>query len=284
MISYANGKYIPSDEVAFPIIEDAVGSIRGYRIFTACKTVNGAIFRFDCHVARLWNSANVLGMQLPHSKDELKRIMDTLIDRNRAEPGERLFEIFYSGGPSAGNGTSPVGPAQLYILVLPLRLPDASWYSKGVSLATFKYQRPFPEIKLTFYVGAVVAHQTVVAAHNADLPLFVTDEASPEILEGSTFNFFVVQKGHLKTPSLDGRILDGITRRSVIDVATREGREVIEASVPLDYRWDEAFLVSSTRNIVPVTRVDDHVIGNGQPGPVTLAVMERFAEEMPNWH
>jgi branched-chain amino acid aminotransferase len=273
MISYANGQYVASDVLAFPAIGDAVGSIRGFRIFTACKTVQGVLFCRAEHIDRLWDSAKMLGMELPHSQDELNRIIDEVLAKNAEFPGERLLEIFYSGGPASANGTSPIGPAQLYILTLPLKSPAPEWYSQGISLATFPFQRPFPLIKLTHYVGAIVAHQTVVKQHNAEMPLFVTEGASPEVLEGSTFNFFTVQNGEIVTPATDGRILTGITRAQVIKCARSIGLTVREQSVPLSGAWDEAFLTSSTRNVVPVVRIDSVPVGDGRVGPVTRRLM-----------
>lgn len=283
MISYANGIWLPSNDMAFPVIGDAVGSIRGFRIFTACKTVNGRLFLLDDHIQRLWSSAKALGMQLPHEPEVLKQILGDTLEKNKGESGELLLEIFYTGGPASGNGTSPVGPALLYILVLPLRLPADEWYQKGIAVAAYPHQRFMPEIKLTFYVGALLAHGSVVTAHNADLPLFVTEGANPYILEGSTFNLFVVKDGVLITPDTDGRILKGITRQCVIDLARQRGLTVLEQPVPLDYQWDEVFLVSSTRNIVPVNRVDHHVIGNGTPGAVTTFLMAQFAEMLAHY-
>jgi branched-chain amino acid aminotransferase len=280
MISYVNGRFVPTEEVAFPLVGDAVGTIRGFRIFTACKTVNGVVFRLDDHIKRLWDSAAQLGMELPHSQEALRLLVAETLDKNKSEPGERLIEIFYSGGPAAANGTSPTGPALVYVVVFSLKLPSSDWYDRGIVLATFPHQRLFPEIKLTFYVGAVLAHQTVVKDHNADMPLFVTEGKNPEVLEGSTFNFFVVKNGELVTPRADGRILKGITRLSVIESALRMGLVVKEESVPMDYAWDEAFIVSSTRNIVPVVRVDDKVIGSGLPGVVTQRLMGQFAVDM----
>ncbi len=280
MISYANGRFVPTDEVAFPLVADTVGTLRGFRIFTACKTVNGVIFRFDNHLKRLWESAAKLGMDLPHSEEALRLLVAETLEKNKSEPGERLIEIFYSGGPAAANGTSPTGPAHVYVVIFKLKLPSAEWYDRGIVLATFPHQRHFPEIKLTFYVGAVLAHQTVVKDHGADMPLFITEGKNPEVLEGSTFNFFVVKNGQLITPATDGRILKGITRLSVIESALRMGVVVKEESLPMDYNWDEAFIVSSTRNIVPVTRVDAQVIGSGLPGPVTQRLMGQFAVDM----
>jgi len=272
MISYSNGRWIPSDEMAFPIVADSVGSIRGYRIFTACKTVGGGIFRVEDHIRRLWDSAAELRMNLPHSPNELRGLLSEAVKKNAVLGSELLIEIFYTGGPASANGTSPSGPAQLYILVLPLTPPTLETYRRGIALATFPYQRPFPSIKLTFYVGAVIAHHTVVPQYNADLPLFVCPTRG-DILEGSIFNFFGVINNELVTPVCDGRILDGITRRHVIDLARTMNLGVRETVVSNIQDLHEAFITSSTRNIVAVVRVDDRVIGSGSPGPITQRLM-----------
>ncbi len=278
MISYANGQWIKTSDVAFSAVEDAVGTIRGFRIFTACKTISGRIFKLQAHIDRLWESAQQLGMILPHTQQTLTTILDEAIQRNIDHPGERLIEIFYSGGPAASNGTSPIGPAFLVVLVLPLKSPADSWYTNGVSVATYAHQRQFPEIKLTSYVGAVVAHHTVCTQYGADLPLFISPDDG-RVLEGSTFNFFAVRDGQVVTPALDGAILKGITRQTVIECAGSMGIDINQTVVPaVVAEWDEAFLTSSVRNIVPIVRVNAQPIGTGKPGPVTARLMAAFPE------
>jgi len=287
MLSYANGEYVSTEKLAIPIASDIVGTIRGYRIFTACRTLRNKVFHLDDHIDRLFNSAKAIYMDLPNTKDELKEIVEETVAQNRPnQDGELLLEIIYSGGVAAANGVAPVGPADLYVAVFPLKSPPDRWYQEGMRLASYPYQRQWPEVKLLNYVGAVLAHQTVVKKFGADQALFISPDEKRIVLEGTTFNFFVVRGGTVITHPLDGRILSGITRKVILQLAKR----IPNVEVKEDYfsyddlkTVDEAFIASSTRNVVPVVKVDEIVIGNGKPGAVTQNFSKTFEEYLESY-
>jgi branched-subunit amino acid aminotransferase/4-amino-4-deoxychorismate lyase len=137
------------------------------------------------------------------------------------------------------------------------------------------------------YVGAIVAHQTVIPKHNAYEVLFVCPVDRQTILEGSTFTiFFVDSTGEIVTPPLNGRILDSITRRVLVELLA-PGKPFRLREVSIRVReipsFREAFLASTSRDVLPVVRVDDTVIGGGVPGPVTSAVMKLFREYLSSY-
>jgi len=286
MLSYANGKFIPTDELTLPVKEDLIGTFRGFRVFTACRTLpNRKIFRLEDHINRLVNSAKSIYMELPYNKNELKEIVQEVINKNNKEKGELLLEIMYSGGKANSSGIKPTGETILYILVLPLKLPSEEWYQKGIKLASFPYQRQWPEVKFLNYVGAVIAHQTVVKKYKAEEALFISPDEKNIVLEGTTFNFFAIKNGVVLTHALDGKILHGITRKVVLELAQKENIEVRETDFSIDelVGMDEAFITSSTRNIVPVIRVDNMIIGDGKPGELTLKLASVFKEYQINY-
>ena len=210
-------------------------------------------------------------MQLPHNPTALKEIILRLVKKNVAA-GDILLQIMYSGGAPTPGTLAPKGPAHLYILAFPLIIPSDKWYQNGITLASFVYQRQWPEVKLLNYVGGVVASQTVVKNYKADDALFVSPLDNQTILEGTTFSIFCVnQDSHLLTPPLDGRILDGITRKILIDLAQSNNLQLSETTITLNMleEMKELFFVSSTKNIVPIVRVDRQLIGDGKPGQLT---------------
>lgn len=285
MLSYANGRYVPSNELSLPVLGDPVGTFRGFRIFTAARTIGDRVFRLDDHIERLFSSAEKLCMELSHSKDELQGIIEEIVSKNSSREGDLLLEIIYSGGEAGENKLAPKGPALLYILVLPLKPPPEKWYQEGINLASYPYQRQFPEVKLLNYVAGVVAHQTVVKRYQAQEALFVSPDDRRIVLEGTTFSFFAVRGGVVATHPLDGKILPGITRRVVLELAEQEGIEVKEDYFSYDdlKDVDEAFITSSTRNVVPVVKVDTAVVGNGIPGEITKKLMNVFSEYQENY-
>jgi len=317
MFSYANGKFVLTEELALPLKEDITGTIRGFRIFTACRTLpNGRVFRLENHIDRLFNFAKAVFMELPHDKNKLKEIIQETIIKNKEEGEEDksssspfavaregketssllpprfaregkelLLEIIYSGGEANLSGVAPAGKAILYIMVLPLKMPPARWYEKGIKLAVYPYQRQWPEIKFLNYVGGVIAHQTVVKKYEADDALFVSPDEKKIILEGTTFNFFIIKNGLILTHPADSKILPGITRQVALELSCQQGIKTKEDYFSLDdlVEVEEAFITSSTRNIVPVVRVDDIVIGSGQPGKITDKLARFFKEYQANY-
>jgi branched-chain amino acid aminotransferase len=277
-ISYANSRFIDTQEVTFPFSSDPLGTLRGYRVFTSCRTVNGKIFRLDDHIDRLLSEAAEIHMPVAQSKDDITRLLlDTLL-RNRHLNQDLLLLIVLSGGAADDSGMAPIGPAHFYIIVSPLKVPSTDVYQQGLSLATYAFERSFSTVKLLDYVGGVVAQQTVVKEHHAHSCLFVSLDADPVWLEGVTFNIFAIRNGTLYTPPLDGRILVGVTRRVVIELAQKIGypcheRPIFRSETPT---FDEVFITSSTRGAVPIVRIDQITIGTGLPGPITGCIVDAY--------
>ncbi|MGO9570161.1 MAG: aminotransferase class IV [Desulfomonilaceae bacterium] len=273
-----------TSELALPFLDDISGTIRGYRIFTACRTLRGKIFRLEDHLERLYHSASGIYMQPPLAREDLRHILAAVLEENRyvGAKGDLLLYVIFSGGLAGSTMKQSGSGAHLYIAVCELVSPPPECYEKGVGLATFPYQRMYPDVKLLNYVGAILAHQTVVPTQDAFDVLFVFPPDQQTILEGSTFTmFFIDPQGDIVTPPLDGRILDSITRRVVFEIiAERPEMRIREESVSLDQLplFSEAFLASTTRNLLPVVRIDDRMIGNGRPGRRTRVLSGIFLD------
>jgi branched-chain amino acid aminotransferase len=258
-------------------------------VFTACRTVREKIFRVDDHLDRVYRSAGSVRMMPPMDRAELRRLLFEVVAKNREEgfTGDLLLDIVFSGGLEGQTMKQSGRGAFLYVPVQPLEAWPQRLYEEGMALATFPHQRILPDVKLLNYVGAILGHQTVVPQHEADEVLFVDPVDTNTVLEGSTYTaFFVDSAGEIVTPPLDGRILDSITRRVVLEIlAARSEFSFHETSVFLDRldSFTEAFIVSTTRNIMPVTRIDRTRIGTGKPGPVTGALMRLFDDYLASY-
>lgn len=275
---------MPTEELCLPFLDDVSGTIRGYRIFTACRTFGGRIFRLEDHLDRLYNSAASIYMAPPLDREKLKTLLQELVDRNLrlGLDCDLLIDVVFSGGLEGNTMKQSGRGAYLYMAVQELVPPPAECYERGVALATFPHMRMYPDVKLLNYMGAIMAHQTVVPLHDAYDVIFVYPPDGRTILEGTTFTvFFVNSRGEIVTPPMDGRILDSVTRRVVFEVL-KDNKDVtiVESEVCLDDISDlqEAFMVSTTRNVLPVTRIDDKIIGSGKPGAVTREVI-RLVED-----
>jgi branched-chain amino acid aminotransferase len=283
MLSFQRDHFVNSEDLVFPYCDDISGTLRGYRIFTACGTVNGRIFRLEDHLNRLYDSAAKIYMQPPCSRAELTQILLDLVERNQRESSEnQIIDIIFSGGLQGETMKQSGRGAHLYIVAQPMVTPPKDFYENGVTLATFSHQRMLPGVKLLNYIGAVIAHQTVVPKYNAYDTLFICPQDNKSILEGSTFSvFFVLRGGEIVTPPMDGRILDSVTRRVILELLNLNKEiPITEKPVTLDQfpDFEEAFLASTTRNVLPMVKLDDRVIGSGRPGPVTKKVMNILDE------
>lgn len=278
-----------TEELVFPYWDDISGTIRGYRVFTACRTIRGKAFRLEDHLDRLYTSAASIFMTPPIPKDGLRKLVNEVIARNRELDSqiELLLNIILSGGLAGATMKKASVGAHVYIAAQPLVPPLPESYETGVALSTFAHQRMYADVKLLNYVGAIIAHQTVVPLRDAFDVMFVSPEDRQTILEGSTFTvFFVDEAGDILTPPLDGRILDSISRKVVLELLEKAGRPRLrQVSVRVEQipSFREAFLASTTRNVLPVTRVDDLVLGDGAPGPVTREVMRLFESYLDSY-
>lgn len=221
-------------------------------------------------------------MTPPMSRDRLRALLMEVVERNvqRGHTYPLLVDVIFSGGLQGSTMKKSPSGAHLYVAVQRMEPPPSELYQKGVGLATFSHQRMLPDVKLLNYVGAILAHQLVVPEYDAYDVVFLCPTDKDTILEGSTFTVFLVAPdGMIHTPPLDGRILDSVTRRVVLELIGRDPQfRLLEEPIKLNRvpLFAEAFLVSTTRNVLPVVRIDGTVVGNGTPGPITHALMTAF--------
>ncbi len=188
-----------------------------------------------------------------------------------------------------GAGEIALDPAaadepRLIVIVRPPKPPSPEAYRDGVEVAIVGRTRYAPgvptstvdpQVKSGNYLGSVMA---VAEARKRGAYEAILCDNVGRITEGSSSNFFVVRGGWVSTPPLSVGLLEGITRRKVMQLLDAEKiRWAEQALWPIDLqRGDEAFLTSSVRGVVPVTRVDGEPVGDGKPGPITRRVMQAY--------
>lgn len=268
LTSYVNGVFVPASQAALPLND--LGIVRGYGVFDLLRTYGHTPFRLRDHLLRLERSATAIGIALPWGLDELERIvLDTYACNQVADASIR---IVVTGGPSA-NLMTPQNNPSLVVMVQPITPYPASYYVDGCRAVTTRIERIMPAVKSLNYIGAIMA---VTEASKVNAVEAIYRDAQDYLTEGTRANFFVLRGDTLITPG-EG-ILKGITRQVVLEVAQPEF-EVVEA--PLTYgdltSVDEAFLTSTTKEVLPIVQVDDIRIGDGKVGPRTQRIMQRFA-------
>jgi branched-chain amino acid aminotransferase len=248
-----------------------VAVLRGYSVFESLCTYNQRPFHLNEHLTRLYRSAEVIELEIPWSREHITAIIQEVIARNAYK--HATIRLLVTGGETE-DSILPVGKPTLAVLISPLRERDMECFAQGIKLITTSLQRIAPEAKTTSYVAAIRALKEAKRRNAADA-LYVNEQG--HVLEATRSNFFIFRSDTLVTPRAG--ILIGITRNVVLDLA--RGRfPVEERPILLDElpQADEAFITSSSREIVPVVQIDDLVIGNGKPGKRTYELEQRFIE------
>ena len=254
------------------------GLLFGDSVYETLRTYNGKPFLFSRHFSRLEHSAHEIELQLPWTK---ARTLDEI--RRTLFAGEsRIRLVFTRGvGDIAADIETCSAPAPI-IIVVPLVAPPERIYQEGVEVVISSVRRSsrFADIKTGSLIHQVLARREAKAKRAYEAILLTADE---KLSDGITSNIYILKGGKLLTPSREAGIVEGITRGVVLNLARQIGIEVTEGVLDLSEieRADEMFLTSSTREVVPIARVEGRPIAGGQPGPVTLQLLNAYRAAIP---
>ncbi len=266
---YIDGRWVHPHEATLSINDVAV--LRGYSAFEALRTYDRRPFHLHEHLQRLYHSAELIELKIPWSREQITTIIQEIIARNTYR--HAAIRLLVTGGETE-DSILPIGKPVLAILITPLGERDMQRFAQGYKLITTNLQRIAPEAKTTSYLAAIRALKEATRRHAADA-LFVNEQG--HVLEATRSNFFIFRGDTLITPR-EG-VLIGITRNVVLGLA--QGRFAIEERpIPLAEleQADEAFITSSSKEIVPVVQIDDLLIAEGKPGPKTYELEQRFIQ------
>jgi branched-chain amino acid aminotransferase len=256
------------------------GFLYGDSVYEVLRTFEGRPFALVEHLERLGRSGAGLRLPLPAPAAIDAAVRATLAAAGNAESYVRVV-VTRGSGPIGLDPALGQRPA-LIVIVRELELPAPSLYRDGAGVALVSVLRNHPRaldpaIKSGNYLNNILA---LAEARSRGAYEALLRDADGFITEGSSSNFFVVRAGALATPPLAAGILDGITRRHLIELARSRGLVVEERPLrPADLAGaDEAFISSSLRSVLPVTRVDGASVGAGRPGPITLALAAAYQD------
>ncbi len=277
-IAYVNGRYVPHADAAVHV-ED-----RGYQfgdgVYEVCEVFDGHLVDATRHLARLSRSLSELKIRPPMSDVALRQIMREVVRRNRVRDG--MIYIQVTRGVARRDHVFPsadVPPA----VVMTARSADFAkadrQAAEGVAVITVPENRwDRVDIKTVGLLPNVLAKQQAKEA-GAREAWFVTPDGM--VTEGGSTNAWIVTaEGRLVTRPATRGILRGITREVVCEVAARQGVPLEERSFSVAEAKGarEAFITAATTLVMPVVRIDGHVVGDGRPGPVTQALRSHFHE------
>ena len=275
---YVNGTIVPAVQAAIPIYDH--GFLYGEGVYETLRTYNHVPFLYDGHTRRLRASAGYIALDVPFTDGELlERIADTMAAAG--EMAEAYIRVLLTRGVGELTYDLHATPTpSLVIIVKPLEEPPARVVSDGIRIALVPILRNHPGsvnpiIKSNNLLNNALAMQEAYR-RGAEEGLMCNYRG--ELSECSQANFFMVRGGVALTPASEAGLLEGLTRSFLFEVGQEIGVEVRgETLFPKDLESaDEAFITSTTREISPVTRIDDRVVGAGRPGPVTLRLLDGY--------
>ena len=278
---FLNDRFVKEEEAVVSVFDH--GFLYGDGVYETIRSYGSRIFMRDQHLARLRRSADGIGLTIPISEDRWPRLLHEAMTRN--DVGNERNDVYLRITVSRGAGAIGLDPAlcptpTVVIMAKPLHPPSPEHYRAGVKLIVARTRRNLPsalppQIKATNFLNNILAKQEAIAAGAFDSILLNWES---HVTECTVSNLFFVRAGRLCTPTLACGLLDGITRSIVLNLAQ-------EAEIPIDeghfgveaiYQADECFLTNTSMEVMPVTTVDGHPVGNGTPGVLTQKLHRLF--------
>ena len=277
-----NGRITDQEHAVVSVFDH--GFLYGEGIYETLRTYNGQPFLFDRHMRRLRNSAGMLALDVPLGDAEIDaRFRETM--RAAALGADAAHEAYIRILVTRGVGELTYDPAAcpastVVVIVKPNVAPSDEVFARGVRVALVPIVRNHPGsvnplIKSNNLLNNALAMQE---AFRRGAYEGVMRNYRGELSECTQSNLFVVKDGVALTPTLDSGLLPGITRAFLFEVGAEIGIAVKEAVLRDEdlLGADEAFLTSTTRELVPIVKVDDRAIGRGVPGPVTQGLLDGY--------
>jgi branched-chain amino acid aminotransferase len=267
-----DGKMIPAVSARIPALSRAV--LYGEGLFETLRLYGGRPFALGRHLDRLRRSASELAVPVPAGLEGLASSIPELLARNGLSDGVARISVL--AGEGGGGFAAAARASHLLVTCRPLPPGLEAERLAGVAAVTARAgSTPLAAHKATAYLRSVQASRgrTGPAAREV---LFLDDGG--RLLEGATSNLFVVTPTGLLTPPADGRILPGVTRELLVEIARREGIEVDEGPVDEKVAREARgiFVSSSVIELLPVTGLDGGAIAGGSPHPVVEELHRRY--------
>lgn len=266
MIAYVNNTFI-EEEIATIGISD-LSIQRGYAVFDFFRTRNNIPLFLDDYLNRFYGSAAHLHLQPPVDRRELIGIIQELINRNNLPTSG--IRIVLTGGYSL-DGFEPSRP-NLIITQQHINLVTKERFTKGMKVISHEYVRMMPEIKSINYLMGIWLLDKIREKGAEDVLFYCNGIVS----EFPRSNIFIVTKDDVVVTPIDN-VLPGITRLKLLPVAAKKFKVEVR-DITLDEVKDaaEVFMTSTTKRILPITQVDDTIIGNGTAGKISTILNEDF--------
>jgi D-alanine transaminase len=271
---YLNGQYIPLSEAKVSVLDR--GFIFGDGIYEVIPAYGGKALRFDHHMQRLQNSLDAVRITNPLSNKKWQEILDKLIAETG--PQDQYLYLHITRGVASRDHRFPDNTKPTVFVMSSILQPvEPTLLEKGVIAITLDDIRwQYCNIKAIALLPNILLRQQAVD-QNAMEAILIRDG---NITEGAASNVFIVSKGIIKTPPKDKKLLPGITRDLIVELAETHNLAIEEVAISEKefLAADEIWLTSSTKEILPVTKINAQTVGNGKPGPIWEDMYNKYQD------
>ena len=275
-IAFCDGKFVPIADAKISVLD--FGFTRSDVTYDVVHVWNGRFFRLEAHLDRFFASMQALRLTPGQSRDEMRRTLIECVRRTGLR-NAYVGMVCTRGRPPAGSRDMRLCANQFIAYAIPfIWIADPEKQRKGLHAIVSSYTRIPPQsidprIKNYHWLD-MVRSQWEAYDRGAEVALLLDLEGN--VTEGPGFNVFVVENGEIATPDLG--TLEGITRKTVLDLCAELGLPAKARKIPLSelMEADEVFLSSTAGGILPVTRLDNRILGNGAPGATTMRLRDAY--------
>ncbi|QVL30067.1 branched-chain-amino-acid transaminase [Telmatocola sphagniphila] len=275
---YINGKLYDKADAKISVYDH--GLLYGDGVFEGIRIYNGKVFKNKEHIARLYESAKSIHLEIPIPPDGMLADVEETVKVNQKVDGY-IRLIVTRGVGNLGLDPRKCEP-NIIIIVDDISLYPAELYENGLEIITASTTRNLsnavnPRVKSLNYLNNILAKIEAIRAGCLEAIML---NHKGEVAECTGDNIFLIKNGVLRTPTVDAGILEGITRNTVIDLAKDAHIPVSECTLTKHdvYTADECFLTGSAAEIIAVTKVDGRIIGSGKQGPITRKLRDYFTK------
>jgi len=275
-VAFVDRGFVPVAEARVPILD--WGFLRSDATYDVAHVWRGSFFRLEDHLDRFERSMEHLRLSPPYGRDEIR---DILIECVRVSNLRDAYaEVICTRGiPKPGSRDPRDCENRFYAFVVPfIWIADPEKQGHGLHAIIGSKQRIAPEsvdptVKNYHWLDLETG---LLEAYERGGETVILTDAEDNVVEGPGFNVFAVHDGAISTP--DHGVLEGITRRTVIELAAEYSIPIETRPIPAGSlrRADEVFLSSTAGGIIPVTTVDGQAVEDGKPGPVTLRLRDAY--------
>ena len=272
---YLNGDFLPVDQAKVSVLDR--GFLFGDGVYEVIPVYGGRLLRLEHHLQRLQNSLDAIGLVNPRSDGQWTDIFHALIQQNPSTDHSLYLQVTRGVAPKRDHAYPQETRPTVFVMVNPLKPMDKQELAQGVEAITLDDIRwRACNIKATALLANAMLRNQAVERGAAEA-ILIRDGM---VTEGAASNVFVIRKGELLTPPKGPLLLPGITRDLVLELASENGMPAQEVEIPEAslHKADEIWLTSSTREILPVVKLDGVAVGNGEAGPIWQGMIDIYQD------